>query len=100
MNIIHHQIMNTKNIIIWVIPIILFVVNVCVTYILQQFYNKDNDVQLEYLVFYLIFVILIFLFCWVYSFFLNRKTPLIFFAVSMFYFFVIFSIFSLIFPFL
>lgn len=92
--------MNTKNVITWVIPIILFVVNICVTYVLQQFYNKNNDTQLGYLVFYLILVFLIFLFCWVYSFFSNRKKPLIFIAVSMVYFFVIISILSLIFPFL
>lgn len=48
--------MNTKNVITWVIPIILFVVNICVTYVLQQFYNKNNDTQLGYLVFYLILV--------------------------------------------
>ena len=51
--------MNTKNVITWFVPIILFIINICVTYILPQFYNKNNDRQLGYLIFYLILVILI-----------------------------------------
>lgn len=70
--------MNTKNVITWFVPIILFIINICVTYILPQFYNKNNDRQLGYLIFYLILVILIFLFCWIYSLFSNRKNLLIF----------------------
>lgn len=92
--------MNTKNVITWFVPIILFIINICVTYILPQFYNKNNDRQLGYLIFYLILVILIFLFCWIYSLFSNRKNLLIFFVISIFYFFFICIIFLLIFPFL
>ena len=54
--------MNTKNVITWFVPIILFIINICVTYILPQFYNKNNDRQLGYLIFYLIFSCVKFLF--------------------------------------